>query len=1039
MVVVMAVVVIGVAAVARFTVPAHQLAKLPGMRKANKRDDLDLGSAQRRISRDERLPYRYVEDSPFFFISDHGVWTAVRLASKTDEFATADEHELSAEANAEMSRNLIDFFAARSGKREAEVVCHEIVRNQPIDTTDWLSRYHREQWDPSELFNTLLSEKIEPHIREAAPVRARYLLVRIGDQRAATMLDPVSRIVDASDGLVDEIFNRQELEYFRDLAGDVIRRLSPYGHEITRADLAWLIRNTTSGMFPATMERDYLRTRYARGSWFDEFADVHAVNLKRQAAVRISNPNPDDGLPDHCYVATLTVHSSEPVVPFQYQHAWAAALRSLPNPPAISWRYKLISEKLWTKKLKKATKSIEVEAGERIKDGNAVAIDDTKFGALAAQADDAKRRNDLHPQPGMVGQLRITISAWTLPELKQREQEIGDLMKQFVKLDRPKNIQQALLEEQLPGDFSPVNIGRVVLANDFKTGGGVDVGTRYTDVEILAMARLDSAPTVGDDMGFDHDGSPLGWHGHVIGYAAQNGAIVHFDPFVQIARNGGAGTAIIGASGSGKSSLSLSLMFYLSEGGVQTVVLDPKNDFEQFCLYVAFGPQVLEDGFHQEVNAGLVGTEKSRFQPINRRFWDDTRIVSLTNGNNGSLGPWLLTGDYESGETLARRQVAHLFSDCKSDDPRLDIIDQAFGALREDYLAAAAVDANCPLPSLGDLVAKVGDQLEFFEEILRKGDGQEIQAHAGSDRVRAVQTRLDRARRQDYSRLLFDNSGDAATQSERGYSHRRTIITMIGFKPPASAEEATGTEENRAAAAALYTVLWQVNAVFTASHPTVSPNRRRKDIRPRALIVDEAYVVTAFASGADLLKRSTRQGRSLNFAVIIISQQAHDINKIESASAGTEDEADQNQFGTIFCFAQKGTNEASAALKLLRSGASITPDEEIALSTLLRPANKGGLLDTGVCVMKDFDNRVATVHIDMLFAELRRAAETNAFRKTAVQAEPISADGAEWIVNTALRDRMMAEIVRDRITDAQDELAGDIFEFGESESLLADA
>jgi hypothetical protein len=1003
--------------------------------KSNKSADVYQEQPKKRRTRNERLPYRHVEDAPFLFISGTGVWTGVRLAGKTDEFNTNEEHELSVEAASAMYKDLLDLFVARGEKGKAEVPCHEIIRNQPIDTTDWKHRYRAQQWDPSEHFATLLDEKVEPHIRHASPVRVRYLMVRIGDQKNRTSIDPISRIVDMADGVADELFTVEELTVFRARAREVITRLSKYSYEITRGDLAWLIQESLSGMFPVPMGRDYLRTRYARGSWFDEFAQLDAENLKRQAAVRISNPDPHSSLPEACFVSTLVVQSSDPVVGFQYHSAWASVLRSLPNPPAISWRYKLISEKLWTDMIKKATSKIAQEAKERVKDGNEAAVDDTKFGALAAQADDAKRRNDLHPQPGMVGQLRIAISAWTLTELRQREQEVVDVMKHFVKVDRPKNIQQALLEEQLPGDFQPVNIGRAVLARDFAVGGGVDVGTRYTDIDVLAMARMDSAPTVGDDMATDHDGASIGWHGHVIGYASQNGAIVHFDPFVQIARNGGAGTAVIGASGGGKSSLSLSMFYWMSESGVQTVVLDPKNDFESFCLYIAFGPQVLDDGFRAEVNAGRAGTRGSKFQPVNAQFWADTRIVSLTNGNNGSLGAWSLTDDYETGETLARRQVAHLFSNLQPDDPRHGVIEEAFDTLRENYLRAAQEDPQHPLPTLDDLAGCVGEQVELYDG-LRQSQGQEVAAVDAYNRVRGVQTFLRRAMRQDYARLLFgdvDKDGEAI----RGFTHRRTVITMIGFTPPTTAEESRETEENRAAAAALYTVLWQVNEVFRNSGATVSPNRRRKDIRPRALIVDEAYMITAFDSGKDLLKRSLRQGRSLNFAVIIISQQAHDINEIERADSSKEDEADQNQFGTVFVFAQKGISEATSALALLRSGAAINTEEKQALSSLLLPASKGGFLATGVCVMKDYDNRVATVHVDMLFAELRRAAETNPMLKTSAHGTPISGDAAEWVVRTELRDRMMTKLAEERIADAVDEVEAQMFEFEEAQVLLA--
>lgn len=998
-----------------------------------KRDTYVPGKVKRK-SDSRRLSHRYVNDGPFMFISGRGVWTGLRLSTNTDEFSTAGEQEMSAERKSAMAQELLDFFAARSTAREAELACHEIIRNQPVDTSDWVERYGSQHWDPTPLFETLLTDKVEPHIRDAAPVRANYLMIRIGTQKGPTEIDPVARVVNASDGVADEIFTTEELNYFRNLAAEVLHRMSAYGHEMTRADLAWLIRKPLSGTFPVETERDYLRTRYARGSWFDQLADFHGENLKRQAAVRITDPHHDgDGDPDTCVTTTLVVEESQAVVPFMYTMAWAAVLRSMPNPPEISWRYLLISEKLWRAKILKATRDIATEAKDRVNDGNETALDDTKFGAIAEQADETRRRMELQPQPGMVGQLRISISAPTLAELRIREQEVGDVMKQFATLRRPKNIQAALLEEQIPGDFSPVNIGKMVLCKDFSQGGGIDIGTRYSDLDVLSISRLDSASTVGDDIEFDRDGTVLGWHGQVIGYAAQNGAIVHFDPFVQMARNGGAGTAIIGASGGGKSSLSMSLFFFLSESGVQTVVLDPKNDFEQYCLYIAFGSQVLHDEFAKAINDGTAGTPGSPFQPINRRFWDDTRIVSLTHGNNGSLEPWRMTGDYDAGEQLARRQVEHLFSDLDGSSNQRNVIDKAFDNLRRQYQDRRSVDETTPLPALADLAALVGEELEFYDN-LRTTPGSEIPAQHAYDEVRSVQSRLERARRQEYSRLLFDDSTTSDNDAIRGFAHRRTVITMIGFKPPANEQDAMATEQNRAAAAALYTVLWQVERLFSATGATISPHRRRKGIRPRLLIVDEAYVITAFAAGADLLNRALRQGRSFFFAVLIICQQARDIRKIEDAGPDRDD-ADQNQFGTVFVFGQRGDGEARAALKLLRSETRITAEEEQMLASQLLPTSKSGTLETGVCVMRDFDNRVASVHVDQLFNELRNAAETNAVLKPDRQSIDPPADPADWTINTSTRDRMLLTRIPERISDAREMVAAERFEFDDLDEL----
>lgn len=1012
---------------------------VPRIRGTAKVDEDANAGERKRKKNSRRLGYRYVEDSPaFFFIKDRGVWTGVRLSTTTDEFQSMAEQESAVDSNIEPMQALLDLFAAQSGKREAAVTCHEIVRNMPPDTSDWKARYDASHWDPTALFSGLVSDKVEPHIRDAAPVRARYLLVRIGEQKGEVGIDPADRLLDADDELFNELFTTEELNRFRNQAAEVLARLADHGSPMDRSDLAWLIRKTLAGTHPVEMSSDYTRTRFARNTWFDELVFFNGENLKQRAAVRIPSPDADDtDSSASCYTTTLTVSTAESRIPFDYWQAWGRVLRRLPNPPEISWRYRLVSDSLWKRMLDNATKTIADEVRDREKNGGEAAVNNPKFAEVAGEASEVREQMALRPQPGMIGQLRIVISAPSLRELGRREQEVKDVMKNFVKLERRKNLQYALLEEQLPGDFDTARMGSRVLAKDFRDGGGVDVGTRYTDLEILSMARLDSAPTVGDGIEIEPaTGAELGWFGHVIGYAAENGAIVHFDPFVPMARNGGAGTAIIGATGGGKSTLSLCLFFWLSESGVQVVVLDPKNDFEKFVHYIAFGPQVLVDGFAEAAAAGTLGAPDSPFQPINRQFWADTKVVSLTTGKSGSMEPWLLTGDYEKGEDLARQQIDHLFSDLSPHDPRRNSIELAFTKLRETYKQGLADDPNYPLPRLSQLADQIADDIEYYTGVLNK-HAEKIDAKQARDQLITLRKRLERAELQPYARLLFGTSDVDENSMIRGFTHRRTVITMIGFNPPKSQEEAVANESARAASAAMFTVLWQVERVFSQDGMSISPHRRTKGTRPRALFVDEAYMITAFAAGASLLNRALRQGRSLFFAVIIICQQAKDISRIEEAQSSA-DEADKNQFSTVFVFKQKGTGEALAALKLLRASTSLDDEDSAMLAHRLLPPRAGGTLSTGVCVMKDADERVATTHIDSLFDELFRACQTNATQRATAQSHPISSDPREWSLNPVVRDRTRFAAVVAGLEDAESEVATRMgFEYGEIDDLPA--
>ncbi|KJR10429.1 ATP-binding protein [Gordonia sihwensis] len=978
------------------------------------------------IADGRRLGYRYCEEYPFWFIKDGGVWTGIKMMSTTDEFDTEAEQESTIARTTEARQALLNYFTNKDPKREVRVQCHELVRNRPPDTAEWQSTYHRSQWDPSALFTELIDEQVEPHIADAAPERAHYLLIRLGDQTAPRRIDPLSAVVDADDELSDEVFSSAELGKYRQLAHEVIQRMSAFSTPMSRAELAWLIRKPLSATFPIDLTRDYSRTRFARNSWFDQIADFDGINLKGQAAVQVFNPNrTSGGEQESSYTATLTVSTAEIMLPFDYWNAWARTLSGLPNPPEISWRYAMVSEALFRKQILKATNNIADEVKDRTKDGSEKALVDTKFGELAATSEMVRQTMETRSTAGLIGQLRISITAPTLELLDVAEQDVREAMKNFCKLERRKNIQHALLEEQLPGDFNSINVGRLVMNTDV---GGIDVGTRYTDMDILAMARMDSSPTVGDDQTITTHGDVRGWFGHVIGYAAENGSIVHFDPFVQMARDSGAGTAIIGASGHGKSTLALTLFFWASESGAQTVVIDPKNDFEAFVYYLSFGSQVLADGFAEDSRKGILGTTHSRFQPINREFWEDTKIISLTYGDNGSMDPWLLTGDLDDGMQLARRQVEHLFADYAPQSEARVLIDLAFAKIRENYEASLLTDDEPPLPRLGDLITGIAEQAEYYQEVFQASDDDRVaqmRAQEQIGQIKVVQNRLESARRSDNSRLLFGSDNPDVDGALRGFSHRRTIVTMIGFKLPSNPEKIKTDTGARNASAVMFTVLWQVERLFSGASDTMSPNKRVKGLRPRLLIVDEGYMITAMEAGAEMLNVALRQGRSRNFGVIFISQQALDIGKIESANRSDDADPDQNQFSTIFVFKQKGDQEAKDALRLLRSGARMSPVEESALAQQLR-------LPPGYCVMKDCDGRVGTVAVDQLFKELFAASQTNAVERPKYQSVNPPANPRDWTLLTEIRDSTRRTIVRDRIDEATAEAVQ--FEFPELSS-----
>lgn len=969
---------------------------------------------------ERRLGYRYAEDLPFFFIKDGGVWTGVVLESTTDEFDTLEEQERTVDRMLNMQATVLAHFQAVEGE-ECQVRCHELVRYQPVNVHEWREDYNANCWNPSALFNSLVDDHIVPHIAESTPERRRMLLIRLGDFAGAVDVDPASYLLNRTDHVVEEHFSSADLDHFREQAHNLQSMLFRRGAQpMRRSDLAWLIRKPLSGHFHPDTERDYDRTRPWRNGHFDQIADFHGRNLAD--AVEIQEADPVTGEPRTSYTTTLIIADSPPEVPFRYSQAWGKVLRTLPRPVEVSWRYTLLSEKLWHEMITKKIGLIRDEAEDRAAAGG---VDDPAFNARHARAVALREELADNPRPAMIGQLRLSISAPSLSDLNAAVQDVKAIIGD-VKLDRKRRIQYSLLEEQLPGDVDPIHIGKWNISRDT---GGLNIGTRWTDLEALSIARLDSSPTVGDSTE-TLGRNTLGWRGHVIGYAQENGALVHFDPHVQVARNKGAGIAIVGASGGGKSSLALMLFFWVSESGTQTVAADPKNDIERFCYYLSFGSQVLDPDFRKEADAGILGTPKSKFTVINQDFWDETEIVDLFRGKRGALDAWQLTRTYAEGESLARSQMELLIPD---KDER-SVLDPAFRSMRNSYHQAMEAGEDYT-PALSKLEALLGVELEFFKDI-EDGEDQQarIRAHEKIATLEAVRDRLNRAAEKPYARLLFGTGEvNAGGGSLTEVTKRRTVITLFGFKPPASTNTADWGEADRDAAAAMFTALYRINEFFRTVEESVSPNTHRRGTKPRALFVDEGYMITRIEAGRELMSVATRQGRSLYFIIIFITQQASDIAELE-AKHTADGEADTNQFGTIFVFRQNTLKEALSALSVLRNTASDELADREALATKLLEEQDGGNLSTGVCVMRDVDNRVGTIRIDPMFAELFAASQTNASIRADEQNVELSAWGADWHLDPAVRDMTRTAVLSNYVEEARKRAR---FEYSDYDEFIA--
>jgi hypothetical protein len=124
--------------------------------------------------------------------------------------------------------------------------------------------------------------------------------------------------------------------------------------------------------------------------------------------------------------------------------------------------------------------------------------------------------------------------------------------------------------------------------------------------------------------------------------------------------------------------------------------------------------------------------------------------------------------------------------------------------------------------------------------------------------------------------------------------------------------------------------------------------------QPKAIVLDEAWMLTGTPQGRNLVPALARMGRSRNTAVVLVSQNAHDLL----------DERVLNCVSAKLAFRSSNPAEVDGVLELL--GVAVTDEH--------RAVVRG--LANGECVFADLDGRVGTIAIDPISDELRRAFDT---------------------------------------------------------------
>jgi len=289
----------------------------------------------------------------------------------------------------------------------------------------------------------------------------------------------------------------------------------------------------------------------------------------------------------------------------------------------------------------------------------------------------------------------------------------------------------------------------------------------------------------------------------------------------------------------------------------------------------------------------------------------EPRVFDLRNGADGMLDP------FHMGETAAESRLLAL------ETLRLLLGGHVSEEREEALLAAVEFVGSQSHPSLNKVV-------EY------------LTTNAASTGARNLGSVLRAIQDLPFARLCFSPFHTARLNPEHGL----TIVTLLGLDlPTAETDPADYSYENRLATSVMYLLVRYARKLMLSLDKSA----------PKAILIDEAWVITATPQGARLLPEIARMGRSHNTAIVAISQNAGDLME----------EAVTNSMSTKLAFRSEVAAEIDDVLTLL----GIPLDQ--GYQSVIRNLNNGE------CVMQDAHGRTARVQIDAWDPALKAAFDTN--------------------------------------------------------------
>lgn len=917
----------------------------------------------------ERLPYRYGDD--IIFIWGKSVWTGFFVSTTADEHITSDDLVPTALQIPRMLHQL--------GREFHRPQFQLMLVPRKADLTGWSYDLLERVWNPTDNYRKLLRREGE-RASSAGRLGAQYdvlFLMRVGqlsDGRGGT--SAVAAVADQVTGVHDEYLDPEAVAYWHERADEVYAVAVDANIDVRpmmRVDLVRVIRTCLFGHLPVPEEVSSERRPWGAHE-FELAADFRAPNHKTRLEVKVIDD--DTGEEHTTYLTTLVATGWPDAIRFAKSRAWGRLVKRLEFPIVVSWRGVLMPPEEFRERGKKVRDNLEDEARDMERAGARI---DSLLVDQVERANHLVDEQDSNPFPGMESQLLLTIAAPTPEELENRRKRIERLFAKTVDATvlRPKRLQYRLLYNMLPGDGDKSPIGRIA---PFR---------RLQELDQLGVALLTTATQVGDRSVMGRDGIVKGWQGMLVGRTRDGHYPVHYSAHSAIARENGAGVVIVGASGGGKTTLALKLLHYESEAGVRCVFIDPKIDAARMAYFLAFGSQVLDAEFMRHAAEGCLGEAGCPFQPTNPSYWQHTEIIDPLRGRAGNLDPLLTASSVVEGRMHAQAMleiflgevawgrisgyVVEAFSTAVND------YDHRVTEYRSTHPEATHVDIerHVPRPTTWIVLQQVIDE---FERLKSSGV-----ADSDVRDLRFAAAVLEDLRKNPYARVAF------AKEPTNVIDHsgkRRTIITLRGL--PRAQGNSSSANVARGIIYLVTRLGFQMLEETTERHPI-------KGWRPQMLFIDEAYSVASTGEGRDLISFVLKQGRAFNIGIVLITQQAGDLARIESEDLEAK-AAGTNQIHTVFAFRHHSDPDAAQTLPLLNRAT----DDRPMIETLKA-------MRDGECVMRDVDSELASVEIDRAFFEFAAAIQSNPHLEARFKSIDPSPDVDDWRTVDEAADLIGAE------------------------------